>query len=376
MYLFDVSLRWMEELILRLKQASLKISCLYPYHQHRKEHTSSSSIVDSLLKHSERIQDLRLQFLPKFLPAKLSLCAPRLENLFIQLSQQPKRPLVIADGDTPILRGLGLIRCPLSLDSLNLSKLRALVLLRAPVQMNTADFLAVLNVMQDLVFLHLVYVLPSASVFLSDGRLDDFLKINLPRLTLLTVIETLSAVVALLSCVNIPLKARLRLEPLFERDSSIDDYTPISSFLTQRFSIPDRPSCPIFLSLLIDAGDAARLKFSSLEHGYYVLNPVKENSHLRLNIHLDIAFGSKDKGEERGETTKSDKHRIMSNICCSLPLTDIQTLHVTKPEFPSAIWNEILGHLGRLRYMKLSDGWMPDLSMLRTQLWAAYSYPH
>lgn len=35
-----------------------------------------------------------------------------------------------------------------------------------------------------------------------------------------------------------------------------------------------------------------------------------------------------------------------------------------QPKFPSVIWSEMLGCLDGLRYMKLSDGTMPNLSML------------
>ena len=366
-YHFNLSLRWTEELLLRSKQASLKISCFSPFCEPQTTDLWWSNLVDNLLEHSGRIQELHLCLLPELLPITHSLCAHRLEDLDIQFHWRPDWSLAITGGDTPVLRTLRLSCCPLPWYSLNLSKLNSLSLHHAPVQLHMADFLALLSGMQDLTLLNLERVLPSARGFLASGGLGDSPKIDLPHLALLAVVAPLSTVVALLSSVNIPLKTHLSLTPLFERGSSVGDYAPISSFLAQQFSISKRPSssCPIFRSLVIDAGCAASLTFSSLERDCYPhipLNDTPPNEMSGHSIPLKITLG--EDNEELEGVTESDKHRIMSDICCSLPFTNVQTLHVTQPEFPPAIWKEILRHLDGLHHMRLSDGCMPDLSIL------------
>ena len=173
----------------------------------------------------------------------LFLCAPRLEKLEISVRRDiPRQPIAITDGDKLPLHTLRLANCSLSWSSLNLSGLKSLVLydVRSPSPPNMVEFLAVLSSMQNFTVLHLKDVLPSSRGFLFSGGLDNSPKIHLPRLAFLAVIEQLSTVVALLSCINIPSEAQLTLEPLLERGSSIEDYAPISSFLAQRFRISEQ----------------------------------------------------------------------------------------------------------------------------------------
>ena len=62
------------------------------------------------------------------------------------------------------------------------------------------------------------------------------------------------------------------------------------------------------------------------------------------------------------------RHRshIMGDICCSIPSTYVQILHVINPPFAISdnFWRSTLGHLHGLRYIKLSNSNMPDLSLL------------
>ena len=75
-YHFSTSRRWTEELLLRSKEASLKISCSYP--SRNKDVRLLRSLLDNLLRYSERIQELRLDVAPSFLPAEVSLFIPRI----------------------------------------------------------------------------------------------------------------------------------------------------------------------------------------------------------------------------------------------------------------------------------------------------------
>ena len=358
-YHFNLSLRWTEELLLRSKQASLKISCIYP--SPPEEPCWRLNLVDKLLQHSERIQELCLHLPSHFIPATLSLCAHRLENLEIQFFRQPEWSLAISDGDTPVLRKLKLIRCSLPWHSFNLRRLNTLYLRRVPVQSNMAEFLALLRDMQDLSILQLEYALPSARGLLSSGRLGTSPKINLPCLALLTVAAPLSTVVALLSCVNTPSRTRLNLTPLHERGSSARDYAPISSFLTQQFSASEQPSPSglVFHSLIIHVSRLPEVTFNSSEHDHVPPSRVGELVH---KIPLKITFGEED---EEMEMAEGDKHCIISDICCSLPLKNLQSLNVLFPcQFSADLWRGVLRDLDGLRYMKLSYGGMPDLSDL------------
>ena len=103
-YPFHTSLRWTEVLLLRSKQAPLKISytCC----------EGAPCVLDKLPEHIERIQDLCLN-LPR-LPAELSLCAHHLEKLEIKCCQSariPERSVAITDGNKPPLHILKLDSC-------------------------------------------------------------------------------------------------------------------------------------------------------------------------------------------------------------------------------------------------------------------------
>ena len=358
-YLFNTSPRWTEELLLRSKEALLKISCFYqctPY----QETCLFQCLVNNLLKRSERIQELLLDIPLSFLPAGVSLCLPRIEKLHINLRcSDPDQSIAITNGDKHRLRTLKLVDCSLPWHSLNLSGLKTLCLRRvhSPSPLDTVEFLSVLSNMQNLTHLRLEEALPSARRFLSSGALDRSPKISLPRLALMVVIAPLSTVGALLSYVNIPRRARLTLEPLFEPGSTVGDYAPMSSFLARQFN--QRSSGPIFRSLYLNACFVGSL-FLSLAYESPLLEKVGCNIPLRIFL-----GGVQDEDTEEMELSRSDAQRIMSDICCSLPLTNIQSLHVLHPwELPSNIWKGMLGRMDSLRYMQLSYGLLPDLSLL------------
>ena len=373
-YHFNTSLRWTEELLLRSKQAPLKISCICTHPLFAKN-ALWSGFLDRLLKHSERIQELRLCLLPWLLPPKLLLRAPHLEKLEIKVcwrDDSVQCMVIAAGGDKPRLHTLKLINCTLPWYSLNLSGLKTLSLrgVRSPSQPNMAELLTILSGMRDLTVLHLEDVLPSARGFLSSGGLGISPKFDLPHLTRLAIAAPLSTVVALLSYANIPLKAHLSLELQSERGCSVDDYHSILSFITQRFNVSEgRSSSDLaFRSLIIDSSFAPRLTFSTLERDCEPRSgrTLDDWSH---DIPLEVILGlskpeETEEMEETKDLTEHDIHRIMSDICCSLPLTNVQSLHVIQPEFASVIWTKILGCLDGLRYMKLSDACMPDLSIL------------
>jgi hypothetical protein len=55
--------------------------------------------------------------------------------------------------------------------------------------------------------------------------------------------------------------------------------------------------------------------------------------------------------------------RLISDLVYrSIPLTNVESVHVINPPFPSAFWRKLFGHIHNLRYLKLSGGYMPDLA--------------
>ncbi|KAI9574266.1 hypothetical protein HD554DRAFT_2165761 [Boletus coccyginus] len=365
-YLFVTSPRWTEELLARSWKASLKLQVNPdPY---RCEATFLElGIVEQVMNHVERIQELCLH-----LPftsgdhcffSKLSSRAPRLQNLKISTEDDDcsQWSSVLFDGDTPALRTLELTGCPVPWYSFKLSGLTTLSLNDVPVrfQQDTAEFLATLGHMQNLEHLHLDNSLASAAGFLSSTAFHTFQKVNLPHLSRVSIAAPLSTVIALLSCINIPLKTEVRLECHFERDFSLDNYTSLSSLLAQRFSVlrGQALSSPTIRSLGIQSAEweKATLTFSASERD---LGSSISISHVEWcrNIPLQIVI------HFRPSMTRSDGNGIISDICCAMPLTNVQSVHVLHPPSCSAFWKHALGHLGGLRHLKLSRGNMPDLA--------------
>ena len=368
-YLFITSSRWTEELLVRSKQAPLK---LYVNLHRDNEDDRGIRFLKNVLNHIERIQELRLglsmdhdsyQFL-----SKLSSPAPHLQILDITVDWYPSDwwSSVPFNGDTPALRFLHLSYCPVPWHSLKTSLLTSLFLCSVPIrfQQNTADFLATLRCMQDLTFLALEDSLASSGDFLSSTAFNTFQKFNLPRLSHLRIDAPLSTIIALLSCIIIPLRTEVKL--IFpESPRSFDDYTPIHSLLAQRYGMSQEQalSSPTIRSLIVVVvfskwgwGDT-ELTFSASERD---CNPVhfpqsmswSSNIPLQIILHFDPL------------TTVSDRDRIFSHICCPAPWSSVRSIRFLDPPFSSAFWTHVLGNLPDLHYLKLSGGDMPDLASI------------
>jgi len=326
--------------------------------------------LSGVINHVERIQDFRLH-LPVACSghvgffSKLPSPAPRLQTPHISTSGLAWRwqwPSVLFDGDTPALRTLELTSCPVRWHSLKLSGLTTLSLRCIPVsaQQNAVEFLAVLGCMQDLTSLYLDEALASAAGSISSATFRTFQKINLPRLSRLLIIAPLSTVIALLSCVNIPLKTQVRLQCRSEHGFSLDSHTLLSSSLTQRFNVLHdlAPSGLTIRSLVIDLMQGMEGVTCSTSdrdcHSYFDMSQTEWESHSNIPLQIITYCGQ--------SMSKSDTDHIISDICCSIPWTNVQTVHVLNPPFSSTFWNKTLGHFQGLRYLKLSCGNMPDLA--------------
>ena len=290
-----------------------------------------------------------LQFL-----SKLSPRVPRLQHLEVSTEAYPREWSSLPfDGDTPALRTLKLSNCPVPWYSLKLSSLTTLHLWHVPdwFQQNTMEFLATLGSMQGLKYLYLSDALASATGFLSSAAFHNFQKINLPHLSQLVLYAPLSTLIALLSCVNIPLETKIRLGPdywLEENVSPLDNHALLCSLLAPRYEVPSSSTIRS-LVIVYSPSEYTRLIFYTSEH-YCDSCPFAPCSRLDCMAPLEILLA----------------FRLLCRICCSMPLSNVQSVHVFHPPFSSSFWTDFLGHLQGLRHLKLSYGCMPDLaSVLR-----------
>ena len=368
-YLCVMSTRWTEELLSRSKQAPLKLYA----NLHRE---GGMHFLEDVVIHVERIQELRIcipndNHLFQVL-SKLSSRAPLLQKLEIIVdseSYSPKWwPSVPFNGDIPELRSLYLVKCPLPWYSLKLNRLTSLCLcfMHDRSRQTTADFLATLRCMQDLTYLAVENCLASAAIFLSSTTFKTFRRFNLPRLSFLYIDAVVSTVVALFSCVNIPLQTEVILHCSVEYDSPLDHYALLSSLIAQRLATSEDHvlSSPTIRSLVIAFPPReARITFSVAERDcdYFLAvegmaadcDPSDETSAdipLMVNLHDDdpmAAIGT---------------DRSVNRFYCPIPLPNVRSVHVLNPPSPPAFWMHVLGGLPDTRYMKVGRGDMPDLA--------------
>ena len=363
-YIFIVSPRWTEELLVRSKDASLK---LHVNQDLQGQGFRAPCFVGQVVNHIERIQELRLS-LPyvareDHLFSQLSSPAPRLQILEIwapNASSGWVLPSVLFNGETPALRILELSYCPVAWYSFKLSGLTTLGLFRVPARFrqNTGDLLATLRCMQNLTRLYLHDALASSAGFLSTAASRTFQNFNLPHLSRLAISAPLSTVIALMSCANIPSKTEIRLDCDHETSSSLDYYALLCSLLEKRFNMSgdQAPSIPTIRSLIFNIWpEAAVLTFSALECHDFDFSVPPPRWGRGIPLQTSVKFG---------ESMIVNKDHIISDICCSITLPNVETVGVIKPPFSSAFWRKVFGHLPNLRYLKLSEGRMPDLASI------------
>ncbi|KAF8437220.1 hypothetical protein L210DRAFT_602369 [Boletus edulis BED1] len=364
-YLFITSPRWTEELLARSKQAPLKLCVDTGFHW---ENWLDS--VEQVMDHVERIQQLQLCISKSFenhhIISKLTSPAPCLQILELSVecfsSDWPSLPF---GGNTPSLRTLVLSGCPVPWYSFKLSGLKHLILKQIPVefQQNTAEFLATLSCMQDLTLLHLHNALASATGFLSSTTFHTFQKFNLSHLSRLMISAPLSTIIALLCCVNIPLKAMVVLDCGIEENfSSPAHYALLYPLLAQRFSLSEDWAFnrPTIRSLNITSHwHYADVIFSTSDREPSVVNhwdvsELEWDCNIPLQIILSFSYSM----------TRRNIERIVSRICCSIPLPDVQRVRACSPPLSATFWMDVLSHLQGLRSLKLSRGYMPQIASI------------
>ncbi|KAG6373825.1 hypothetical protein JVT61DRAFT_5972 [Boletus reticuloceps] len=355
-YLSTMPQRWTKEFLARSKQAPLKIRITIA------DGRWMNSTIEKVMDHVERIQELHLGFpvvYPHTILSKFSSHAPRLQYLNISMvGALPQQSFVFFDGNTPALRTLDLSNCPMELSCLNLSALKTLNLSgEGQFQHNMEEFLAVLRCMKSLSHLYLERVFPSCRGFICSATFDDIQKIKLPHLSRLSITAPASAVVALLSCTNFPLKAEVYLHCWSEDQPSVDDdnYTLLASVLAQRYSGCEdhESSIPTIRSLDMEfAMEGSRLVCcSQLEHNG---DSCPSTGHLDFSCDCPLYSSFQD--------LRVALNRVISDMCCSLPLKHVQTLRVVQPPTSRDFWTRIFGHLPDLHRITLSEGNMHDIA--------------
>ena len=333
---FIVSLRWTEELLVRSKQAPLRI-CLRI--DDRESDYWWLGPVEKLMKNAERFEEFSLHVNEQDIARVLSMLSessrgPRLRSLrmstTLSIFEHSEQSFLPFHGDTPALRTLELSYCPVPWQSFNLGALTTLNLSCFPIRFreNIVDFLAILRDMESLVGLSLDNVLASASGFLSGHAFRNFHEVNLSHLTRLSIDAPLSTVVALMCCVNIPSKTVVQLACSHELDSSAGHFTLLSSVLAQRLDVfQDQPK---IRSLIIKfVGSRAEVSFSTWERDCGEMGWDKSYS-IPLSIHF--SWGSLMMPEDN----------IIDNTFCSVPLTRVQTLFIIFPPYSPAFWRKFL----------------------------------
>ena len=144
--------------------------------------------------------------------------------------------------------------------------------------------------MQNLSHLCLLRVLPGSRL-ISGTTFSTSQKINLPRLSRLQIDDSLSTVIAFLSCVNIPPNTKVKLGCYCQEDTSVDHYMMLSS---QRFHASAgglAMSTPSIRSLVLElGGPTPRLTLSALEcdHESYSHHDDTSTTDWGRNIPLQI----------------------------------------------------------------------------------------
>ncbi|KAF8138946.1 hypothetical protein EV363DRAFT_1315253, partial [Boletus edulis] len=321
-YLSTMPPRWTIECLARSKQAPLKIQIriTVPNGQWM------NSTIEKVMDHVGRIQELDLGF-PVFyartiLP-KLSSPAPRLQYLKISIEGPlPRQSFVFFDGNTPALRTLHLSNCPMQLSYLNLSALKTLNLSgEGRFQHNMEEFLAVLRCTKSLSYLYLKHVFPSCRGFNHSATFDVFQKVKLPHLSRLSIIAPVSAVVALLSCTNFHSGHK------YSGSEDHESWIPTIRSLDMEFAMRG--------SRLVCC--------SQLEHNGY---SCPSTGHLDFSCDLPLHSSL--------QNPRVALDRVISDICCSIPLKHVQSLRVIKPPTSQDFWTRILGHLQNLCIITLN----------------------
>ncbi|KAF8449023.1 hypothetical protein L210DRAFT_3523733 [Boletus edulis BED1] len=367
-FLFASSKHWTDELLARSGTVPLKVRTDSEY----SKQSTKLDLLEKVAPQADRIQDLYLRLTRPGVEHMLSLLsspAPLLQTLQISVERSNylgETALVsgpLFDGHTPALRELELINYAFPLTSPTLRGLTSLRLrdLGTSFQPTLPSLMVALSRMQDLAHLHLENALPSARTNSIDHSFQNSEKLSFPKLSRLSIVAPFTAVVLLLSCFHIPLKAEVRLRCCFETD--VEDHTPIYPLLAKRF-IASRDQAialaPIIRTSFIETasatvgfifstaeGESGRRAFSA-STTFYDLGRLYEDWDCNIPLKVDIV---------RRVSLANDREDLVGGVYRSVPLTNLQSAHFSFDSMTALsldFWKKTFGHLQELRHVELS----------------------
>lgn len=214
---------------------------------------------------------------------------------------------------------------------------------------------AALNCMPDLEHLYLENALENADDFISSVGLNVLQKISVPCLTRLFIITPVSSIVTLLSSISFPLHTKMRLECRNEDDISLDICDQLCHILAQKYSNDHMWTPQTIPSVVMKfSSDQVALAFNTSSECNYEPTWTYSMTAVRWGRNTPLLEMVINLPEPRNALFGSD-------ICISIPTTNIQTLHIINPASSCrTFWEKTSGHLPGLRRMKLSRGCMAN----------------
>ena len=372
-YLFVASPRWTETLVAQSLDSPLRVRV------HFYTLKMALDFMAQVAMHTERLQECCLIFgltrsdaarafsvlsswvVPLLRILKITI-EPRGESLDSSKHKQAQavNEHILFNGDTPMLRELELINCDMPWYSPTLGGLTTLQLsnLATSVQLTMAELRVLLDCSPDLVQLHLENALRSGA---SSSTCQDSKKLHLPSLARLLITAPFSEILALLSYVEIPLTAQVRLKCRQRTHPRADDFIPFCSFLSEWFGASTNKATSFIpvRSICIENVDEGLWKESLVMRFIF---RTSENA-------VDLFTGRVD--YERGAPLKVDfdswpplsKQRddIIGNICQSVPLAHLKRITLDGCRLSSTVWADTFWHLQELRTIELINMGLSDL---------------
>ncbi|KAF8551987.1 hypothetical protein OG21DRAFT_1444288 [Imleria badia] len=355
-YLFVASPWWTEALLTRSLDSPLRIWA---------EFYKSDMALDFIARlalHTERLQECCLCFgitqsdVVSAL-SMLSSSAPLLRILKITNEKEDSgkhepaeavNDYVLFNGYTPMLRELELTNYSIPWWPGGLTNLR-LRNLATPARLTMAELRVILARSPDLIQLHLENALRRSG----RNSCQDCEKLHLPSLTRLSITAPFSEIIALLSCVDIPLAAQLRLQCQQINHLPADDFIPFCTFLSQWFGA-STSFIPIH-SLCITSSDdmkEMRFTFGASENAASPswFSYMEDNE----EVPLSVGFIPWPLRSKRGDDAIRD-------ICQSVPLAHLKNIFLEDYCLSSTVWADTFWHLPELRYIELICKGLSDL---------------
>ena len=364
-YLFVASPWWTEALLSRSVDSPLRMWL---------EFWKSDKALDFMARvamHTERIQECCLVFARSNVARAFSVvssrAAPLLRILKITIQEpetlgksmdsskqeQAQNDHILFNGDTPMLRELGLTNYDMPWYSPSLGGLTTLQLcnLATSVQLTMTELRAVLDRSPHLVELDLENALRSG---LSSSTYQDSEKLHLSSLTRLLITAPFPEILTFLSYVKVPSTTQVRLACHQRTHPRADDFIPFCSFLSQWFRAPTNKATPFtpIRSIFIEGAESRmRFVFGTLENVAPSTNS-KNFEHEAAPLKVD--FDPWPPLSRRGDD-------MIGMICQSVPLAHLERITLEDCSLSPTVWEDTFWDLQGLRTIELIGAGLSDL---------------